>query len=235
MSVPQVPLGSPGRTPRAFNVPAVVVVFVLICALIELLQAYVLSAEANALLLYTFAFIPARYATPELAFTWQAFTTPVTYSFLHGGLGHLINNCIWLVVFGSPLAATIGNVRFIMFWIVCAGIGALFHYFALTQDMVPMVGASGAISGMMGAAARFGFRMKRVDGGGNRFFEPAPPFPDILMMPNVLVFLAVYLFMNLAIGATGTMIAGGAIAWQAHLGGIVAGFLFAPLVASGRR
>jgi membrane associated rhomboid family serine protease len=230
MSVPQVPLGQTGGAPRALNIPPIVLLFAGACLLIELLRAYWISSETDVWLLYHFAFIPARYADVALSSSWQAFTTPLTYSVLHGGFGHLINNCLWLVVFGSPLAATIGNARFALFWFVCAAIGALFHYWAQPQDMVPMIGASGAISGMMGAAARYGFRMTRTT-EGSRFRLPAPTLSMLVKMPNVIVFLAIYFIMNFGIGLAGTAPGGASIAWQAHLGGILAGFLVVPMFA----
>lgn len=235
MSVPQVPMGQRGGAPRAFNIPPIVLLFAGACLLVELLRAYWISSETEVWLLYHFAFIPARYADAELAASWQAFTTPFTYSILHGGFGHLINNSLWLVVFGSPLAATFGNVRFALFWFVCAAIGALFHYLAQPQDMVPMIGASGAISGMMGAAARYGFRMSRATDGGSMFREPAPTLSMLARMPNVIVFLAVYFIMNFGIGLTGATPGGASIAWQAHLGGILAGFLLVPVFAQQTR
>lgn len=235
MAVPQVRPGRSSQTPRAFNLPPIIILLTAVCVLIEIIRTYLLSDEANIWVLYMFAFIPARYGDPQLAASWQAFATPFSYSFLHGGFTHLINNCLWLLVFGSPLAATIRNGRFLLFWFVCAAIGAWFHYLAQPQDMTPMIGASGAISGMMGAAARFGFRMIRLPEGGSRFSVPAPPCGKLVRMPGVVVFLGIYLLMNLGIGATGVSVSGASIAWQAHLGGIVAGFIAAPFLARASR
>lgn len=229
MSVPQVSPDPPASGQRMFNIPGVVIGIVVICVLAQVLRSRFFSDEFNGWILYSFAFIPARYAQPDLAYSWQAFTSPFTHSFLHGSYSHLINNCLWLVVFGSPLAQSIGKLRFVLFWLVCAGFGAFFHYIAQPQDMLPMIGASGAVSGMMGAAARFGFRMVRNRNGISTFREPAPDLKVLFTMPIVLSFLAVYLIMNFAIGATGTTADGAMIAWQAHIGGIVAGFLAVPL------
>lgn len=229
MSVPQVPLDRNSGSQRVFNIPLIVLVLAGICFAFELIRTFVVSRELDVWLLYMFAFIPARYAEADLATSWQAFTTPFTYSFLHGGFGHLINNCLWLFVFGSPLAATIGSARFLVFWLLCAAFGALFHFLAQPQDMVPMIGASGSIAGMMGAAARYGFRMNRNPAGGSRFREPPPPIFSLIRMPNVIVFLGIYVIMNLGIGAFGTLPGGTNIAWQAHLGGILAGFIAVPL------
>lgn len=98
-----------------------------------------------------------------------------------------------------------------------------------------MIGASGAISGMMGAAARYGFRMTRTSEGGSRFRLPAPSLSMLAKMPNVIVFLAIYVIMNFGIGLIGTTPGGASIAWQAHLGGILAGFLVVPLFAARTR
>ena len=228
MSVPQVPQGSSSGTPRAINVPLVVLLLTGTCVVIELVRAYFLSAQNELWLLYWFAFIPARYADPQLALSWQAFTSPFTYSVLHGGFGHLLSNCLWLAVFGSPLAVTIGARRFLLFWLFCSGMGALFHYLAQPEDFTPMIGASGAVSGMMGAAARFGFQMVRTRNEASCYAVPAPPMASLIKMPGVIVFLGVYLVMNLGIGAFDATVSGVGIAWQAHLGGILAGFVAAP-------
>jgi membrane associated rhomboid family serine protease len=94
----------------------------------------------------------------------------------------------------------------------------------MTSD-APLVGASGAISGMMGAAARFGFRTGR--GAGRSGFQgPLLTIPEALRSRTVITFLAVWFIINLATGlASGIPGVEGAIAWEAHVGGFLAGFL----------
>lgn len=206
-----------------FNVPRIVLVFVALCVGIHLVRAYLLTEAQDFELIVAAAFIPARYSGQYLLEVW-AFTSPLTYSLLHGGIAHLGVNMVWLAAFGSPLANRIGAVRFALFWAATAIAAALMHYILHMDSHIPLVGASGAISGMMGAAARFGFRIDRR-AGYPVFAGPALPVAETLRMRGVLAFLAVWMVVNLAMGlAGGVPGVDGAIAWEAHVGGFLAGF-----------
>lgn len=153
-----------------------------------------------------------------------ALTSPVTYSLLHGDGVHLAINMIWLAAFGSPLANRIGTVRFLAFWIFTAACAVLFHYLLHADDPAMVIGASGAVSGMMASAARFGFR---VDRSAERpaFTGPRLGIAGVIGNRTVVVFLAVWFVINLVAGA-GFLLPGEArsIAWEAHIGGFAAGF-----------
>ncbi len=213
----------PSREP-VFNIPPVIVLIVAVCAVVHLLRVYVLTLDQDIWLLLRAAFIPVRYSG-YYDLDVYAFTTPFTYAFLHGGIAHLAINMVWLLAFGSPLANRLGAVRFLVFWAATALAAAALHWALHPLDQAPLVGASGAISGMMGAAARFGFRIDRT-GGRPRFGGPLLGFPEILRSRGVLVFLGVWMAVNLVTGLVG-LGAGesSAIAWEAHIGGFLAGFL----------
>lgn len=218
-----------------FNVPAVVVLLIGACAAIYLVQSYVLADNQYFALLVRAAFIPIRYSG-RFALDVYAFTTPFTYAFLHGSFAHLAVNMIWLAAFGSPLANRLGSVRFLLFWMATALAAAALHYVLHPLDQAPLVGASGAISGMMGAAARFGFRTSR-SAGKPSFDGPLLPIGDVLRSRTVMTFLAVWMVINLVTGLIG--FAPGVedrIAWEAHIGGFAAGFFgIASFVGKGAR
>ncbi len=158
-----------------------------------------------------------------------SFTSPVTYSLLHGSLPHLAVNMIWLAAFGSPLANRIGAARFVLFWAATSIAAAALHFLVYPLDNAPLVGASGAISGMMGAAARFGFRIER-DSGGSAFGGPILPIGQVLRLRTVVSFLAVWMVVNLATGLLGVGPGERSqIAWEAHIGGFVVGFFLVHL------
>lgn len=206
-----------------FNVPAIVVLLIGVCAAVYLVQSYVLSDSQHLGLLVRAAFIPIRYSG-RFDIDLYAFTSPFTYAFLHGSLAHLAINMIWLAAFGSPLANRLGAMRFLLFWMVTALAAAGLHYVLHPLDQSPLVGASGAISGMMGAAARFGFRTSR-SAGKPSFEGPLLPIADVLRSRTVVTFLAVWMVINLVTGLIG--FAPGVedrIAWEAHIGGFAAGF-----------
>ncbi len=216
----------PPREPM-FNLAPAVVTLIGIFVLVHLLRTYVLTPEQDMLVVYYGAFIPARYAQ-RLALLPEAVTSVVSYSFLHGGLAHLLNNCLWLTAFGSPLANTIGAARFLLLWVVCSSVAALFHYLGQPDSVAPMIGASGAVAGFMGAAARFGFTMNKRQGSSS-FVPVLLPLNQIVRNRSVVIFLGIFLLINLGIGSGQFGGESATIAWQAHIGGMIAGFLLIPL------
>ena len=207
-----------------FNIPGVVLVMIALCAGVHLVRLYALSLDQDLGLVSRAAFIPARY-TGEYVIDIYAVTSTVTYAFLHGGWGHLIVNMVWLAAFGSPLANRLGAFRFAMFWLVTAWAAVALHYVLHSSEPVPLVGASGAISGMMGAAARFGFQIDRSSGRG-RFSGQPLSVVQTLTSRSVVVFLLVWMVVNF-ISGMGYLTPEdmGSIAWEAHVGGFLAGFL----------
>ncbi len=213
----------PSREP-IFNLPAIVLAIILICAAVHLLRLYVLTPQQDIELLIRAAFIPVRYSG-QYDVDFYAFSSPFTYTFLHGGWAHLIVNMIWLAAFGSPLASRIGALRFALFFAV-TGVAAAFFFFAIhPQTQAPLIGASGSISGMMGAAARFAFHVDRSSGKG-AFAGPLLPFRAVFRSRATLSFLAVWMIINIVTGVVGFVPGEDSqIAWEAHIGGFLAGFL----------
>ncbi|WP_379072375.1 rhomboid family intramembrane serine protease [Mesorhizobium sp. UC22_110] len=213
----------PSREP-IFNLPVIVLAIILICAAVHLLRLYVLTSQQDIELLIRAAFIPVRYSG-QYDLDFYAFSSPFTYTFLHGGWAHLIVNMIWLAAFGSPLANRIGVLRFALFFAV-TGVAAAFFFFAIhPQTQAPLIGASGSISGMMGAAARFAFHVDRSSGKG-AFAGPLLPFSAVFRSRATLSFLAVWMVINIVTGVVGFVPGQDSqIAWEAHIGGFLAGFL----------
>lgn len=224
-----------------FNVPPVVVATVAVLVLIHAVRALALSDAADDWLVLTFAFIPARYSTDPLvsgqfpggfgADLWTFFT----YAFLHADLMHIGINLAWLIPFGTALARRFGTWRYAAFMLVTAAAGAFAHLLGNPGSQAPVIGASAAIAGAMAAAMRFMFQRKGpLDSWRNRrpptpeaYRVPAVPLVTTLRDPRFLAFLAVWMGLNALFGF-GTLSfgeEGQQIAWQAHLGGFVAGLL----------
>lgn len=230
----------PQREPL-FNAPRAVVALLGLFIAVHLVRS-VLSESADIDVLLRFAFIPARYdpaseyAADMLGGEGAKVWTFLTYAFLHGDWVHLLVNAVWMLAFGSALAWRFGTWRFLAFSAVTAAAGAATHLALHFGEPAPVVGASAAISGHMAAAIRFIFEAGGPLGafrrnGQSAFTQPAEPFGRTIRRPQVIVFVLAWFGMNLLFGLGGMALAGeGApIAWEAHIGGFVAGLALFPL------
>jgi membrane associated rhomboid family serine protease len=221
-----------------FNIPAVVVALIGSFVAIHVLRTEILSDADGNYFDLLFVFIPARYDSSLLldgdlpggigAQIWTFFT----YAFIHGNWTHLGINSLWFLPFGSAVARRFGALRFLGFFAVTAAGGALAHLLGHGGQDSAVIGASAAISGTMAGAMRFAFQ-----GGGPLGFwreqddaayrVPALPLLGVLRDPRVMIFLVVWFGINLLFGAASLPIAGNdqPVAWQAHIGGFVAGLL----------
>lgn len=219
------------RREPAFNLPGSLVVVLAVLIAIHVVRTYLLSTETDEFVLLHFAFIPGRYAIPfaeqDMGWLWS----PVTYSLLHGSWEHLIFNAFWMVAFGAPVVRRIGLLRFFLFWCLSAAAAVAFHTILHWGAMILVVGASGVVSGLMGAAARFVFspsgRISRQFAHLNRRLT----IGEALSNRSVLVFSGIWFLTNFLIGFGQVFgsAEGGAIAWEAHIGGFLFGFLCFPL------
>lgn len=186
------------------------------------------SPERQAAILNDYGFTPARYSAAFLAShqidpgsLGERLLPFVSYMALHNDWTHVGINCLWLFAFGPIVARRFGTMLFLLFFLVCgvAGAGA---YLAFNWGSPEgMIGASGAIAGLMAA----GIRLLPGQAPWARP-EEAPIAP--LFSRQVLVFSLIWVAINLATGLTGFGVeAGVQLAWQAHLGGYAAGLLLA--------
>ena len=159
--------------------------------------------------------------------------TPLTYSFLHGGFTHIAVNGVWLLAFGTAVCRRFGGLRFLVFFAFAAIAGALAFFVVHPLGLQPVVGASAAISGAMGAAVRFAFAPGGPLGGGfapprdiRAYRQPAPRLRVLLSDRRTMTFVVLWFAANFLFGAVAPPGAeGGSVAWEAHIGGFLAGFL----------
>lgn len=216
-----------------FNVPGAVlgILAVLIAVHVALSM---LPPEQYSWWVLALAFIPARYsgfADQIPGGSVAEVTSFVTHMLVHADITHIAFNGLWLLAFGSVLCARLGGLRFIIFSI-CGGIcGALLFLLFNPGLAAPVIGASGAVSAMMGGVMRFLFNaLDRGEGYLLRHNPSAIPAVTIMgalrdsrIVLSSIVFIAINL---LAIIGFGKMGEAGAIAWEAHIGGYLFG-LFA--------
>jgi membrane associated rhomboid family serine protease len=221
-----------------FNVPAVVLSILAVLFLIEAGREWLLSDDENIDFLLYFAFIPARYDTSLIgtegfpgglgAKIWSF----VTYAFLHADFMHVGVNSIWLLPFGSAVARRFGTLRFLGFFAITAAAGAGMHLLTHPRELLPMVGASAAVSGLMAGSLRFVFQI----GGPIGMFRlhddmayrvPAASLAETFRDARILVFLLAWFGINLLFGIGVPSLPGTeqSVAWQAHIGGFLAGLM----------
>ncbi len=255
------------RREPAFNIPAVVVVCCTVLLGVHALRL-ALSDEADNALVAELAFIPARvtYAlfpgSAALVDTYQATVahnpilaqqisflmgdgharlwTALTYALLHASWAHVGFNCVWLVAFGSAVARRFSTISFLLLLCASAVAGAAMQWLANYASFSLVIGASGAVSGAMGAAVRFVFRPADEEprlamfGRGATpaaFRQPALSLRDTIANRPALFFVAVWFASDLLFGLFPSLsgISDAPVAWQAHIGGFLVGFLAFPV------
>jgi membrane associated rhomboid family serine protease len=199
------------------------------------------SEPTDEWLLLAFAFIHARYG--EIAHVLPGgiaarFWSPITYAFLHADWVHVFVNVIWMASFGSALARRFGSARFLVLSVLSALGGAALHYVFYAGDGGLVIGASGAVSGMMAAVARFAFSPGGPLAGGRRAAGdriPAESFMAMLRNRRAVTFILVWFAINLLFGLVAGLVPGvsGPIAWEAHIGGFVVGLVLFPFLDPG--
>lgn len=245
-----------------FNIPFVVLLVIVVMAGIEAAQS-LLTDQAQADLLARLAFVPGRLtlsfdpaavmgrlvdamnqdAGPDgPAAVGQFFLgngslqpwTVLSYAFLHGGWAHLGLNAVWLLAFGAPVVRRIRAVRFLALFALGAVAGAAAHYAVDPLSLQPLVGASAAVSGCMGAAVRFIFAPLRRSADAVAELGHLAPRRSLVALATdrrAVAFLLVWFVSNLVtgLGAVPLGLSDAPIAWQAHIGGFLLGLLVFPL------
>ncbi len=168
--------------------------------------------------------------SPELVFNqyglvpYNLIHSPVTeypaiYSsmFIHSGFFHLAGNMLYLWIFGNSIEDVLGKFRFILFYLVCGTIAALGHIATNTDSIIPMIGASGAVSGVLGAYLVL-FPFARV-----KTLIFIIIFVTVIRIP-ALVLLGLWIALQVLNGMAASDGSAG-VAWFAHIGGFLAGMI----------
>ncbi len=221
----------PTRQP-IFNAPAIIVwllgLLVVVHTGLNLLTETQWSHVVEML-----ALIPSRYTGAadllpggRIA-AWTAF---VTHQLVHGDVAHLAINSAWLLAFGSAVASRVGVWRFLGFAVLSGVAGALAFLAAHIDDNTLMVGASGALAGLMGGAFRFLF--SAFDDAGPSAFQGDPTrirrmsLGELARDRRAQLAIGFWIALNFVTALLAPLLtSAGGIAWEAHLGGFFAGLL----------
>jgi membrane associated rhomboid family serine protease len=261
-----VPPQFPSREP-VFNIPAVVAATIGVLVLLHVLRSVLSDGADLRLLLdlafvparWVVAWDPAKAAEivasivqegsgPEtasrLAFAQyllgkaeSPYWTILTYAMLHGSWTHVLLNGVWLAAFGTPVARRCGPMRFLALGLASAAGGAIAHFLVNATSVMPMIGASAGVSGLMGAATRFVFTSGPGSLRPGAWPGPHAPVPrlslwEVARNSRAALFVGVWFVTNLLFGlfATPLGVTDASIAWEAHVGGFLVGLLIFPLV-----
>lgn len=168
------------------------------------IQATVMGYGYIPAVAFDYAVLPPEYSLVPAPATY------VTYSFLHGDIFHLGGNMLFLWVFGDNVEDALGHVRFLLFYVLCAVAGALLHGILLPESQAPLIGASGAIAGIVAAYLMLHPRVKIW----------------VLAFARIPLRIPAWIVLALWIGMQFIMLAiagDDAVSWAAHVGGILMG------------
>ena len=204
--------------------PLVTIALIISCAAIFLWQlslgdqgfqtAVVSLGVIPATLLGGQELLPALHRVPDTL-------TPLTSMFLHGGWMHLIGNMLYLWIFGNNIEDAMGHVRFVMFYVLCGVVAALAQSIPNPDSTIPMIGASGAISGVLGAYLLLYPRAHVLVLIPLGFLFPLVRLPAVIVLGFWFVLQLINSFLSVS--------EAGSVAWGAHIGGFIAGMVLIPL------
>ena len=202
-------------------IPYVTYTFMAVCIGVFLWQITHSPGEQNDI-------VYALGVTPAVIFDYQdlppnlvwipEYLTVFTSMFLHGGWMHLIGNMLYLRVFGNNIENAMGHVRFVLFYFICGVAAVLAQALPDTDSVIPMIGASGAISGVLGAYLLL-YPQKQVT-----LIVPIVIIIKTFKVPAMYV-LAGWFVMQLVSSALARGQGGGGVAFGAHIGGFIAGMV----------
>ena len=220
-----------------FNAPVSVVRCLAVLAVVHgvlwHLLPLVTSDDTAGRIGWLLAFNPARYkfaGQRDLVDWGAAVWSFVTHQVVHGDITHLLLNSAWLLVFGGAIAQRVGGRRFLALAVLSGIAGALLFLLFRIGENVPMVGASGAVSGLMGGAFRFFFAA--LDRGGFAMFRDNPKSIPLMSVRETLsdrrlqIAAGVLVLINvLTVLGSSSLTSGDGVAWESHLGGFLFGLL----------
>jgi membrane associated rhomboid family serine protease len=233
----QMPAPPPPRQP-IFNLPPMVAAIAGLFVAIQAIDSFVLNESTRNELLVWLAFIPYRLVDISAApgGVWPLFWTPFTHAFLHSGWEHVLLNTVWFVIFATPIAGRYGPMKLLILFLLSALVGAAAFAATTLPQFSILIGASGGVAGLTGAAVRFIFQPVQVGidpATGERVVlgRRLASLGEVFRHPTARIFTIVWIVLNGLVPLLPLFMPGMQVevAWQAHLGGFLFGFLAVPL------
>jgi membrane associated rhomboid family serine protease len=209
--------------------PVVTTLLILFCFLVFFYELY-LPPGARERFIQMFAVIPFEIARgvdipPPDPLT--PYGNTVSYQYLHGGFMHILGNMLFLWVFGDNVEERFGHLRYFLFYTVCGVAAALTQVFVTPNSTLPLIGASGAISGVLGAYAVL-FPRAGIVTLVFIFF-----FVDVIVVPALVWIAAWFLLQFVSAMVSVDHLSLGGVAWFAHIGGFLTGVFLTKLFVRG--
>ncbi len=176
--------------------------------------------------LASFGLVPARLSRAAGGDPMHGAITLVTSLFLHGGVLHVVGNMLYLYIFGAAVEQRMGHARYFWFYLASGVVAGLATVWMAPHSTVPVIGASGAIAGVLGAYFIYYPRSRILTLVPLVFFFEFFEIPSVLYL---LVWFAVQVYGGMLAQAQSGM--AGGVAWWAHVGGFLFGVASAPIIA----
>lgn len=220
-------MNEPAQNEPVLRSPSVILIIFFGLIGFHAFRVWGLSSPVDNQLLLALAFFPA-FLGEQIYDVYRL----VTYSSLHSGWSHVLLNMFVFLAFGTPVAIRLGGVRrFLVFYFLCVVLAGLAHYVTHSASGYPVIGASGGVAGLVGGAVRFalpntGYR-QWLSPAQARKKQPLLSLSQTLQRGPVLFFVLAWLGVNVIFGLIGISLDGRPvnIAWEAHMGGFLAGLL----------
>jgi len=204
------------------KIPVITIILIIINALAYYYQVFIIND--NLQFIYAYGLVPLELIRGVDIFPYgpsPVYLTVFTSMFMHGSFVHLFGNMLYLWIFGNNVEDYLGKSVFIIFYILCGTFAAAIQILISPYSTIPMIGASGAVAGVLGAYFILFPRSRITTLIFFGFFIRLIKMPAIFFLGLWIVFQLFYGFSNLSLGSANT-----GVAWFAHIGGFVGGIIF---------
>ncbi len=212
---------NPSRT-----TPVVTILIIIVCFFVFLYEV-ILPPDLREIFISMFAVIPYE-ITHGVDVPPPDPLTPygnlISYQYLHGSWMHILGNMLFLWVFGDNVEDKLGKLKYFIFYTVCGIVAALIQVLVYPNSNIPLIGASGAISGVLGAYAVL-FPRAQIITLIFIFF-----LVDVVAVPAAVWIAAWFMIQFISAMVSATHLSMGGVAWFAHIGGFIAGVLLVKLM-----
>lgn len=205
-------------TVKSHTFPIVNMIIIIINVLVFLGES-TLNEMGLTELFYRFGVVPSWFLQTMYSGNLTSAIIPLfTSTFLHGGWLHIISNMLFLWVFGDNIEDRMGHLRYLFFYLIVGAIGNIFQIMANSQSTIPIIGASGAVAGILGA-----------------YYISFPRAKILALIPIIFfftimeirasLFIIFWFFLQVFNGVFSITAVGNSVAWWAHIGGFLGGFI----------